>query len=280
MSFQVFGLWLFGDIWCSIWLAIDVWTCTASILHLVVISLDRYIAVTHPITYPNLMTTSRAKLLILGAWVLSFVICFPPLVGWNSGEDSGLIAALGDEAEEMDGGTNGTSLTSTPPSPGVLVSDKEALDAIKERCYPQCMLHENPGYVIYSAVGSFYAPMLVMMYFNFRIYRTATSTTKAIRQGFTKVKGAEGLSSMGIHRGGGGGTAMALANSAASTMSVPQAGSNRISSPRKGSSSLRGGAQSLASSRRTSATCLAVNGGATSAALRRQQTIALDSASR
>ncbi len=88
---QVFGLWIFGDIWCAIWLAVDVWTCTASILHLVVISLDRYIAVTHPITYPNIMTTKRAKLLILAAWVLSFVICFPPLVGWNAGEDSGLI---------------------------------------------------------------------------------------------------------------------------------------------------------------------------------------------
>ena len=73
--------------WCSIWLAVDVWVCTASILHLVVISLDRYIAVTHPITYPNIMTSKRAKLLILGAWVLSFVICFPPLVGWNDRTD-------------------------------------------------------------------------------------------------------------------------------------------------------------------------------------------------
>ena len=75
------------QVWCSIWLAVDVWVCTASILHLVVISLDRYIAVTHPITYPNIMTSKRAKLLILGAWVLSFVICFPPLVGWNDRTD-------------------------------------------------------------------------------------------------------------------------------------------------------------------------------------------------
>ena len=67
---QVFSIWIFGRIWCSIWLAVDVWTCTASILHLVVISLDRYIAVTHPITYPNIMTSKRAKMLILAAWVL------------------------------------------------------------------------------------------------------------------------------------------------------------------------------------------------------------------
>ena len=80
-------MWLFGKIWCSIWLAVDVWLCTASILHLVVISLDRYIAVTHPITYPNLMTSKKAKLLIAGAWILSFVICFPPLVGWKDNDN-------------------------------------------------------------------------------------------------------------------------------------------------------------------------------------------------
>lgn len=72
---------------CSIWLAVDVWMCTASILHLVVISLDRYIAVTHPITYPNLMTSKKAKLLIAGAWIVSFVICFPPLVGWHDKDE-------------------------------------------------------------------------------------------------------------------------------------------------------------------------------------------------
>lgn len=42
---------------------------------------------------------------------------------------------------------------------------------ILERCMPQCRLIQEPGYVIYSAVGSFYAPMLVMMFFNWRIYR-------------------------------------------------------------------------------------------------------------
>ena len=67
------------------------------------------------------------------------------------------------------------------------------------------MLNQEPGYVIYSAVGSFYAPMLVMMFFNWKIYRTATKTTKAIRQGWTRVKGVSGDEEigLGIHRGGG-----------------------------------------------------------------------------
>jgi octopamine receptor len=76
-------VWLFGDTWCTIWLAVDVWMCTASILNLCAISLDRYVAVTRPVSYPSIMNSGRAKLLIAGVWVLSFFICFPPLVGWK-----------------------------------------------------------------------------------------------------------------------------------------------------------------------------------------------------
>lgn len=188
--FEVFGVWIFGSLWCSVWLAVDVWTCTASILHLVVISLDRYIAVTHPITYPNIMTSKRAKLLILGAWILSFVICFPPLVGWNEKDT--------DDSNESNNALNISSVS---------VMTTEDVKEMMNRCFPKCELIQDPGYVIYSAVGSFFAPMSIMLFFNWRIYRTATKTTKAIRQGWTKVKGVGGDANavnMGIHRGGGG----------------------------------------------------------------------------
>jgi hypothetical protein len=62
-------VWIFGDVWCSIWLAVDVWMCTASILNLCAISLDRYVAVTRPVTYPSIMSSSRAKLLIAGSYL-------------------------------------------------------------------------------------------------------------------------------------------------------------------------------------------------------------------
>lgn len=41
VTVEVFDTWLFGPLWCSVWLAVDVWMSTASILNLVVISFDR-----------------------------------------------------------------------------------------------------------------------------------------------------------------------------------------------------------------------------------------------
>jgi hypothetical protein len=61
-------VWIFGDVWCSIWLAVDVWMCTASILNLCAISLDRYVAVTRPVKYPSIMSSGRAKMLIAGVY--------------------------------------------------------------------------------------------------------------------------------------------------------------------------------------------------------------------
>ena len=84
-------VWIFGKVWCQIWLAVDVWMCTASILNLCVISLDRYVAVARPLAYPRIMSPYRAKLLIAAIWIVSFIICFPPLVGWKDSKVSKLL---------------------------------------------------------------------------------------------------------------------------------------------------------------------------------------------
>ncbi|XP_026313634.1 octopamine receptor Oamb, partial [Hyposmocoma kahamanoa] len=172
---EVFEIWIFGDVWCSVWLAVDVWMCTASILNLCAISLDRYVAVTRPVSYPSIMSRRRAKALIAGVWVLSFVICFPPLVGWKDKRSEG--------ANPDD-----------PPDPP---------------CPWTCELTNDAGYVVYSALGSFYIPMFVMLFFYWRIYKAAVRTTKAINQGFRTTKGGIGSRfddnrlTLRIHRGRG-----------------------------------------------------------------------------
>lgn len=59
----------------------------------------------------------------------------------------------------------------------------------KSFCSSKCELTNDRGYVLYSALGSFYIPMFVMLFFYWRIYKAAVRTTRAIKQGFKTTKG-------------------------------------------------------------------------------------------
>ncbi|XP_041640395.1 alpha-1D adrenergic receptor [Cheilinus undulatus] len=82
-SLEVLGCWVFGRVFCNIWAAVDVLCCTASILSLCIISVDRYIGVKHCLKYPSIMTERRAVAILLLVWVLSTVISVGPLLGWK-----------------------------------------------------------------------------------------------------------------------------------------------------------------------------------------------------
>ncbi|KAL0129704.1 hypothetical protein PUN28_001755 [Cardiocondyla obscurior] len=172
---EVFKVWIFGKIWCSIWLALDVWMCTASILNLCVISLDRYLAVTRPITYPQLMSSKRAKMLLASVWILSFLICLPPLVGWKNAQTES---------------NNDTNLYGSFNTTTILVPVKS--------CPWICKLNNDAGYVVYSALGSFFIPMFVTIFFYWRIYNVAASTTKAINQGYQETKPGNRFDEQGL----------------------------------------------------------------------------------
>ncbi|CAJ0920605.1 unnamed protein product, partial [Mesorhabditis belari] len=69
--------WIFGQTWCTMWLTMDIWMCTASIYNLVAISIDRYIAIIKPLNYPMLVTKFRARCIVAFVWISSFLICSP-----------------------------------------------------------------------------------------------------------------------------------------------------------------------------------------------------------
>ncbi|PSN57836.1 putative tyramine receptor 2 [Blattella germanica] len=83
VAVQILGRWEFGIHVCKMWLTCDVLCCTASILNLCAIALDRYWAITDPINYAQKRTLKRVLFMIGGVWVLSGIISSPPLVGWN-----------------------------------------------------------------------------------------------------------------------------------------------------------------------------------------------------
>lgn len=48
---QIAKQWVFGKLYCNLWAAADVMSCTASIWSLCAISIDRYIGVTEPLRH-------------------------------------------------------------------------------------------------------------------------------------------------------------------------------------------------------------------------------------
>ncbi|UYV62387.1 ADRA1B [Cordylochernes scorpioides] len=75
--------WFFGQIFCNVWAAVDVLCCTASINSLCIISIDRYIGVTQPLTYSSIVTHKRATVSCFLVWILSIAISVGPLFGWK-----------------------------------------------------------------------------------------------------------------------------------------------------------------------------------------------------
>lgn len=87
LSYELMGYWMFGEIWCEIHAAMDVLLCTASIMNICLISLDRYWSITRAIDYLNSRTPTRVAWMIVTVWILSGLISIPPLLGWKKDID-------------------------------------------------------------------------------------------------------------------------------------------------------------------------------------------------
>ncbi|XP_019500134.1 PREDICTED: alpha-1D adrenergic receptor [Hipposideros armiger] len=80
---EVLGFWAFGRAFCDVWAAVDVLCCTASILSLCTISVDRYVGVRHSLKYPSIMTERKAAAILALLWVVALVVSVGPLLGWK-----------------------------------------------------------------------------------------------------------------------------------------------------------------------------------------------------
>ncbi|GMT23831.1 hypothetical protein PFISCL1PPCAC_15128 [Pristionchus fissidentatus] len=63
------GVWLYGEIFCRLWLSLDVFLSTASIYNLLAISVDRYMAVRQPIRYPIISSKRFVRQMIASVWL-------------------------------------------------------------------------------------------------------------------------------------------------------------------------------------------------------------------
>ncbi|KAM9360444.1 alpha-2B adrenergic receptor [Symphorus nematophorus] len=90
------------------------------------------------VTYGRQRTPKRIKAAIVVVWLISAIISFPPLLSLNKSE-------AGDQANERG---------------------------------PQCQLNDERWYILYSTIGSFFAPCLIMILVYIRIYQIAKQRTR------------------------------------------------------------------------------------------------------
>lgn len=136
------GNWSLGGVLCNIYISTDVLLCTSSILTLLAISVDRYLAISAPLTYPHRVTRLRAALVLLSIWAWSMAMSFVPIhMGWNT---------VDFQVQHLDWG----------------VGDED-------RDGRYCQFEWNNNYVVLYTLCSFYLPLLLMCGVYLCIFRVA-----------------------------------------------------------------------------------------------------------
>uniref|UniRef100_A0A0R3RSZ3 G_PROTEIN_RECEP_F1_2 domain-containing protein n=1 Tax=Elaeophora elaphi TaxID=1147741 RepID=A0A0R3RSZ3_9BILA len=74
--------WILGGVVCRFWTSADLTLCTASIVNLCMISVDRYCAVSQPLRYAAQRTRQRIFCYVIIVWILSLIVSISPLIIW------------------------------------------------------------------------------------------------------------------------------------------------------------------------------------------------------
>lgn len=80
--YEVTQEWVLAPELCDVWTCCDVLCCTASILHLLAIAVDRYWAVTI-VDYMRQRDVRKVGTMIFLVWSVAFVVSIAPIFGWK-----------------------------------------------------------------------------------------------------------------------------------------------------------------------------------------------------
>ncbi|KAK4471038.1 hypothetical protein MN116_000547 [Schistosoma mekongi] len=151
--------WIFGKTLCNLYNATDVLFSTASILHLCCISMDRYIAVIHPLNYESRMSKKLIIILLCLTWTLSFIISYIPiLMEWHKPFNQFIHINIHQNISMM------------------LNDTTELNDSLT------CYFNVNAYYAVISSSISFWIPSIIMIIVYMRIFIEAKRQEKKIAQ--------------------------------------------------------------------------------------------------
>ena len=134
---QLVGEWPLTDSICIAWVFADVFLCTASILLLTAICIDRYLAISRPLRYVPVRTPR-----LIGCWIIlvtitSGLVSAPVIPAWNN-------------YSSMANTSNISRISSTSSS--------------------LCLVPQSPLYQLYATIVAFYLPLIVILILNTKVY--------------------------------------------------------------------------------------------------------------
>lgn len=135
---EIFQQWILAEDFCAIWAGFDVMLCSASVLNICLISLDRYIAIMSPLRYKVIVTYKRSFWMLAAAWGIAITASFIPLL-------SGL------HNPELPSLTNLTLLTESP----------------------QCLFIPSLIYVLVASTVTILLPIIVAFVLYYRVSQEA-----------------------------------------------------------------------------------------------------------
>ncbi|XP_053344452.1 trace amine-associated receptor 1-like [Clarias gariepinus] len=144
--------WYLGTLFCKIHFSVSITLCTASIINLCFIAVDRYIAVCQPLLYRTIITPYITLVMISICWSVSFTVGF------------GVIFL------------------------GLNMLGIEDFNNKNVACEGGCVMFQSPASSTTSSLLSFYFPGIIMLSIYTKIFRVAQKQAKLIHDSKNKTQ--------------------------------------------------------------------------------------------